>query len=230
MITPLDIENKKFSKQMMNGYSVEEVDEFLDDLTADHGVAVRNQVVHHAAKAFEVGGMQSDGRLVEHIEHPACPVAHGPGQLHPLPLAGGEGGGGAVKGQIAYAKVEQAPGGVEERGADAFGHGSHLFRKRGRHAFDPFHNLGKRHRAGLGKGYSPEPWRPGRVGKPCASAVRADIEPQELLDPLHSLFVLDLRQRVLDSVCGVEEGEIQLGRVIGVLGLVENVLFLGRTV
>ena len=33
MITPLEIENKKFSKQMMNGYSVEEVDEFLDELT-----------------------------------------------------------------------------------------------------------------------------------------------------------------------------------------------------
>ena len=36
MITPLDIENKKFAKQMMNGYSVEEVDEFLDDLTIDY--------------------------------------------------------------------------------------------------------------------------------------------------------------------------------------------------
>ena len=36
MITPLDIENKKFSKQMMNGYNVEEVDDFLDDLTADY--------------------------------------------------------------------------------------------------------------------------------------------------------------------------------------------------
>ena len=36
MITPLDIENKKFSKQMMNGYSVEEVDDFLDELTADY--------------------------------------------------------------------------------------------------------------------------------------------------------------------------------------------------
>lgn len=35
MYTPLDIENKKFSKQMMNGYSVEEVDEFLDQLTID---------------------------------------------------------------------------------------------------------------------------------------------------------------------------------------------------
>ncbi|MBS5856890.1 MAG: DivIVA domain-containing protein [Clostridia bacterium] len=36
MITPLDIENKKFSKQMMNGYNVEEVDDFLDDLTDDY--------------------------------------------------------------------------------------------------------------------------------------------------------------------------------------------------
>ena len=36
MITPLDIENKKFSKQMMNGYSVDEVDDFLDDLTLDY--------------------------------------------------------------------------------------------------------------------------------------------------------------------------------------------------
>ena len=36
MITPLDIENKKFAKQMMNGYSVEEVDDFLDDLTEDY--------------------------------------------------------------------------------------------------------------------------------------------------------------------------------------------------
>ena len=36
MLTPLDIENKKFSKQMMNGYSVDEVDDFLDDLTVDY--------------------------------------------------------------------------------------------------------------------------------------------------------------------------------------------------
>ena len=36
MITPLEIENKKFAKQLMNGYSVEEVDDFLDDLTEDY--------------------------------------------------------------------------------------------------------------------------------------------------------------------------------------------------
>ena len=36
MITPLDIENKRFSKKMMNGYNVEEVDDFLDELTEDY--------------------------------------------------------------------------------------------------------------------------------------------------------------------------------------------------
>lgn len=41
MLTPLDIENKKFSKQMMNGYSVEEVDEFLDEITNDYEKAYK---------------------------------------------------------------------------------------------------------------------------------------------------------------------------------------------
>lgn len=36
MITPLDIENKKFQKQMMNGYNVDEVDDFLDEVTVDY--------------------------------------------------------------------------------------------------------------------------------------------------------------------------------------------------
>lgn len=36
MLTPLEIENKKFSKQMMNGYNLDEVDEFLDELTVDY--------------------------------------------------------------------------------------------------------------------------------------------------------------------------------------------------
>lgn len=36
MITPLDIENKKFTKQLMNGYNVDEVDDFLDELTIEY--------------------------------------------------------------------------------------------------------------------------------------------------------------------------------------------------
>lgn len=50
MFTPLDIENKKFQKQMMNGYNVDEVDDFLDELTVEYeklykeNAELRNQV------------------------------------------------------------------------------------------------------------------------------------------------------------------------------------------
>ena len=36
MIAPLDIENKKFTRQKIKGYSTDEVDEFLDELTVDY--------------------------------------------------------------------------------------------------------------------------------------------------------------------------------------------------
>ena len=37
MITPLDIENKRFGKQKIGGYNVNEVDDFLDELTLEYG-------------------------------------------------------------------------------------------------------------------------------------------------------------------------------------------------
>lgn len=36
MLTPLDIENVRFSRKHINGYNVEEVDSFLDELTVDY--------------------------------------------------------------------------------------------------------------------------------------------------------------------------------------------------
>jgi len=36
MLTPLDIENKTFNKQLMSGYSVEEVQEFMKDILQDY--------------------------------------------------------------------------------------------------------------------------------------------------------------------------------------------------
>ena len=36
MLTPLEIENKTFNKQMVNGYSVNEVHEFMKSLLADY--------------------------------------------------------------------------------------------------------------------------------------------------------------------------------------------------
>jgi len=37
MLTPLDIENKRFAKQKLGGYNVDEVDDFLDELTLEYG-------------------------------------------------------------------------------------------------------------------------------------------------------------------------------------------------
>ena len=51
MITPLDIENKKFSKQMMNGYSVEEVDDFLDEIGVDY--AKKNKELSEATRKVD---------------------------------------------------------------------------------------------------------------------------------------------------------------------------------
>ena len=53
MITPLDIENKRFSKQMMNGYNVEEVDDFLDELTVEYGKNYKE--ANNTSKYFSYG-------------------------------------------------------------------------------------------------------------------------------------------------------------------------------
>ena len=59
MLTPLDIENKKFSKQMMNGYNVEEVDDFLDEIGIDF-----------AKKQKEITELQGElGELKKSVEH-----------------------------------------------------------------------------------------------------------------------------------------------------------------
>ena len=37
MLTPLDLENKRFSRQKLGGYNLDEVDDFLDELTLEYG-------------------------------------------------------------------------------------------------------------------------------------------------------------------------------------------------
>ena len=64
-LTPLDIENKKFSKQMMSGYSVDEVDEFLDEITADY-----EKLYKESAEAKnKIEDMQEDMAKYKNIEN-----------------------------------------------------------------------------------------------------------------------------------------------------------------
>ena len=64
MITPLEIEEKKFSKQMMNGYSVVEVDEFLDELSADYARKFK-EVSELSAKIEELNQSVSHYKTIE---------------------------------------------------------------------------------------------------------------------------------------------------------------------
>lgn len=64
MITPLDIENKKFSKQMVNGYSVEEVDDFLDQLTIEYEQKCRD-ISEKEAKISQLENDLSHYRTIE---------------------------------------------------------------------------------------------------------------------------------------------------------------------
>ena len=64
MITPLDIENKKFSKQMMNGYSVEDVDDFLDDLSVDYA-KIYKELTEQKGRIEELEDALSKYRTIE---------------------------------------------------------------------------------------------------------------------------------------------------------------------
>lgn len=64
MLTPLDIENKKFQKQMMNGYNVDEVDDFLDEITADYEKLYKENSELHA----EIERSKSDLEKYKTIE------------------------------------------------------------------------------------------------------------------------------------------------------------------
>ncbi len=64
MITPLDIENKRFAKQMVNGYSVEEVDDFLDELTIDYSKNYK-EVTELRAKVDELNNSLEQYKTIE---------------------------------------------------------------------------------------------------------------------------------------------------------------------
>ncbi len=64
MITPLDIDNKKFAKQMVNGYNVEEVDDFLDELTIDYSKNYK-EVTELRAKVDELNNSLVQYKTIE---------------------------------------------------------------------------------------------------------------------------------------------------------------------
>ena len=72
--------------------------QYLCVMVDEHdGVAVGDKVACDAVESLDVGGVQSDGGLVEHVEDAGRAIPHRTRQLHSLTLAGRERRGGAVE-------------------------------------------------------------------------------------------------------------------------------------
>ena len=194
------------------------------------GIAVGDQVVHDAVQTHDVGRVQPDGRLIQHVEYAGRAVAHGSRELHPLPFPGGERGSRSVQRQVGKSQIHETAGSVPVRFADAFCHRLHLVRHRVRHAGDPVDGFGESHGTGLSQGNPHQPRCPGFLRKPCPAAVRTYGKPQKFLHALHALFVFYFREGILDGIDCVEKGEIHLaGRTAGLI-LVNHVMFDWRAV
>ena len=193
----------------------------------DHRVAVGEQIAHHLDEPVDVGGVQTDGRLVQHVQHAGGSVAHGAGQLHALALSGGQRGARAIEREIAQPQIDEAARRVLERLDDVVRHRAHLGRETIGHGVRPGDQLVEGLRGRLGQ-VDARNLREARLrGEARAVALGADALLEEAGHAPQTLFVLHLRQRVLHGVDGVVVGEVQLGEGVGLLRLVQDVLLLG---
>ena len=117
-----------------------------------------------------------------------------------------------------------------ERFADVLGHLHHLPGHGTRDTFDPFDKLVERHFACLIQRDPPEQRCTCRFGKSRPVATRTIGDLEELADPLHTLLVLDLGQRILHGIGGAEVGEIHLSCRTCLLIHVQQVSLFGGSV
>ena len=195
-----------------------------------HRVAVSQQVAHNAEQAVDVGGVQADGGLVQHVEHAGGAIAHGTRQLHALAFAGGQRGACAIERQIAQSQIKQPPRRMLERLADGDRHGAQVLGKRLRDAVYPGHGLVERHLARLRQVYPAHERASRRRRQARALAIRARPLGQEAGHARQALLVLRFCQRVLHGVDGVVVGEVEFGEVVAFLRLVQNVALFGGAV
>ena len=174
--------------------------------------------------------MQADGGLIHHVEHPSGSVPHRTRELHALALPRGKRGARAVEREVSQSQLQQAPSGARKRVADGSRHGAHLIRKTPGHTFHPRNRLVKRHFRCLCQVDAAHK-RPARgIRETRATAIGTRPLGQVLRDAAQPLLVLRLRKRVFHGAHGVVVGEIELGEVLAILRLVQDVPLLGWTV
>ena len=180
----------------------------------DDRIAMGEQVIDDAQKPIDIHRMQPDRWLVEHIEHACCAIAHGPRQLHALTLAGRKGARCAIQRQIAKAKIEQAFRGMQECVADRFCHLAHIRRHLFRHCLHPRNERIERHLRHFRQIFAAESRCTRSLRQSRSATIRTDVLLEKFLHTLHTLVVLDLRQRIFNGVDGIVVGKIQLASLV----------------
>ena len=196
----------------------------------NHGVAVIHQIAHHAYQAVDIGRMQTDRGLVQHIQHARRSVAHHAGELHALALTRGERSTGAIERKVIKTQVDQATGHAQKRIADIRRHGLHLGRQGCGHPTHPLNRLAQCHGSCLRQIDTAHLGLACRLGKTRATAVAARPLAQKACNALETLVVLNLGKRILDRIDGVVIGKVERRGALAVFGNVENVLLNRRTV
>ena len=196
----------------------------------NHGVAVIHQIAHYAHQAVDIGRMQADRGLVQHIKHARRSVAHHAGELYTLALARGERSTGAVEREVIEPQVDQATGRAQKRIADIRCHGLHLGRQGCGHPAHPLNRLTQRHSRGLRQIDTAHLGMACGLGETRAATVTAWPLAQKARHALEALVVLNLGERILDGIDSVVIGKIERRGALAVFGNVENVLFNRRTV
>ena len=193
-----------------------------------NGVAVSCQIFHDTDQPLDVGRMQPNRRLIQHIDDSCCTISDTSGQLHTLTLSRGKSRTCPVEAKVRQAQFKQTAGRVEVRLADALTHRAHLFREPCRNTPHPLVELTQRHLTCLGQIDATDKGSERLTIKPCAVAIRTEVLLQELFDTLHAFIVLDLRQRVFHGINCIIIGEIHLGRHFRRLTLIYNVFLHSR--
>ena len=175
----------------------------------DDGVPILDELADDVQDAVDVGGVQADGGFVQDVEDAGRAVADSAGQLHPLALAVGQGGGGAVEREVGQAQVGQALHGLGHLVDDDAGHGRDLVGDEAGHARRPLAQSAQGQARGLAQVDAVDEGRahPLPQARPLAGRARAGDE--VLVEAGEGLLVLRLRQGVLDGGDRVEVGEVQ---------------------
>ena len=190
----------------------------------NHGVAVIHQIAHHAHQAVDIGRMQADRRLVQHIKHARRSVAHHAGKLHTLALTRRERGTGAIERKVIETQIDQATGRTQKRIADIRCHGLHLGRQGCGHPAHPLNRLAQRHGRRLRQIDTAHLRLACRLGETRAAAVTTWPLAQKACNAFEALVVLNLGERILDGIDGVVIGKVERRGTLAVFGHVENVL------